>query len=306
MALYFKIADKYNIIDKPNERSSHTLITVRGGGILFPLSALIYVLCFDFHYPWFISGLILISVVSFMDDISELNGKIRMAFQFISTILICIQAKLFSIPLYFVIPIVVFIVAAVNAWNFMDGINGITGGYSLLTVFTFIFINDQIIQFTSTGFMIAIALSLLVFVFYNFRTQARCFAGDVGSVSIGFIIIFLMIQLLIASKNPNYILILLIYGLDSFSTVFFRVLRGENILKPHRSHLYQYLANEYGMPHNTVSLIYVFSQLLINAIVIYFAVNSVTSFTLIILIAYISFIGIRFVLEGKTRLIGKS
>jgi UDP-GlcNAc:undecaprenyl-phosphate GlcNAc-1-phosphate transferase len=258
MAIYFKLAAKYNIIDKPNERSSHTLITVRGGGIIFPLAAFFYAIFFGFDYPWFLGGLLLISLISFIDDVNELNGKIRMVFQFIVIGLMFVDLGLFSFPIYASLPLLIFGVATLNAWNFMDGVNGITGGYSLLTVLTLIYVNDRVMPFTSTGFMVAILLSLVVFIFYNFRTQARCFAGDIGSVSIAFIILFLLLRLILESGNPNYILFILIYGLDSTTTVFFRVIRKENILLPHRSHLYQYLANEMRLPHNTVALMYVF------------------------------------------------
>lgn len=304
MAIYFKLAGKYNIIDKPNERSSHTLITVRGGGIIFPFSALIYFSCFDFPYTNFISGLMLISLISFIDDVQELNGKIRMIFQFIVVALIFFELRLVSlIPIYCIIPLIVFVVAMINAWNFMDGINGITGGYSLLTIISMIYLNDKVVEFTSTGFMVAISLSLLVFIFYNFRTHARCFAGDVGSISIAFILAFLMIQLLIVSGNLNYILFLLLYGLDTTTTVFFRVIRKESILEAHRSHLFQFLANEKGLSHNTVSLIYIFVQLIINVIVILVLPENYISFIVCLIASLLVFLGVRFLMEGKKRLL---
>jgi UDP-GlcNAc:undecaprenyl-phosphate GlcNAc-1-phosphate transferase len=304
MAIYFKLADKYNIIDKPNERSSHTLITVRGGGIIFPFSAIIYSSCFGFQYSYFIVGLILISLVSFIDDLRELNGNIRMIFQFISVGLIFLEFGLFlSIPLYYSLPLIVFTVAMINAWNFMDGINGITGGYSLLTIVSLIYLNDKVVEFNSTGFMIAIALSLLVFIFYNFRTHARCFAGDVGSISIAFILAFLMIKLLITSGNLNYILFLLLYGLDTVSTVFFRVIRKESILQPHRSHLFQFLANEKGLSHNTVSLIYICIQLIINLAIVLLIPENYISFVICLVISLLLFLGLRFKLEGRKRLL---
>ena len=66
---YFRIADKCNIIDKPNERSSHTRITLRGGGIIFFFGALAYFLTNQFEYPWFMLALTLITFISFVDDI---------------------------------------------------------------------------------------------------------------------------------------------------------------------------------------------------------------------------------------------
>lgn len=306
MAVYFKIATKYNIIDKPNARSSHTLVTVRGGGIIFPIAAFLHYFCFGSIHPWFLGGLLLISIVSFIDDITELNGKIRLVFQFIAMIMLLMDFSLFDFPLYVYLPLLILGVATINAWNFMDGINGITGGYSLLTLATIIFLKDQILGFASTGFTVAIALALLVFIFYNFRTQARCFAGDVGSVSIAFIIVALMIKLVKTTENPNYILFILIYGLDSATTVFFRILRKESILEPHRSHLYQYLANEKGMPHNTVAMIYILIQLAINILVISLAFHSTNIFIISLIVAVVAFVGVRFALEGSNRLLGRT
>ncbi len=306
MAIYFKLANKYNIIDKPNERSSHTLITVRGGGIIFPFAAFFYAIFLGFDYPWFLGGLLLISVISFIDDMNELNGKIRMIFQFIAIGMLFLDLGVFHYPPYVYLPLLVFGVAVLNAWNFMDGVNGITGGYSLLTILTLIYVNDRIVPFSSTGFMVAILLSLVVFIFYNFRTQARCFAGDIGSVSIAFIILFLLLRLILTTGNANYILFMLVYGLDAATTVFFRVIRREGILEAHRSHLYQYLANELKIPHNTVALLYIFVQFLINAVVIFFDFKSNTILAVSLLLSTIVFILVRFKLEGRERLMTRS
>ena len=67
--IYFRIADKYNIIDKPNERSSHLTIVLRGGGIIFLIGAWMWSAFFGFSYPWFLAGLTLVAGVSFVDDI---------------------------------------------------------------------------------------------------------------------------------------------------------------------------------------------------------------------------------------------
>jgi UDP-GlcNAc:undecaprenyl-phosphate GlcNAc-1-phosphate transferase len=305
MAVYFKIADKYNIIDKPNERSSHTRITVRGGGIIFPIAAFFSAIFLGFDHYWFLLGLLSISVVSFIDDIMELNRKIRIVVQLIAVLLMFVDLNLFSAPIYAYVPVVVFALAMLNAWNFMDGINGITGGYSLLTIGTFIYLNEQALEFTSTSFLVTIALSLLVFIFYNFRTKAKCFAGDIGSVSIAFIILFLMIRLIAVSGNFNYILLILLYGLDSTTTVFFRALRKENVLDAHRSHLYQYLANDMRIAHNKVTLIYIFIQLLINLGVVFFAIKGLSTFVICTLIGLVLFITVRFTLEGKAKILGK-
>ena len=93
---YFKIADKYNIIDRPNERSSHKSVTLRGGGIIFYFSALYYFVLSGFEQYWFMAGLTLITIVSFADDISSLSSGKRMILQFISMMLMFVQLGIFS------------------------------------------------------------------------------------------------------------------------------------------------------------------------------------------------------------------
>jgi UDP-N-acetylmuramyl pentapeptide phosphotransferase/UDP-N-acetylglucosamine-1-phosphate transferase len=300
---YFKIADHYNIIDKPNHRSSHTAITIRGGGIIFTIAAFLFFLEYDFQYPFFILGLLLITIVSFLDDVLTLNNKIRLSIHFISVLLLFYQLNLYSFEWYWLIFAGIFIIGTINAYNFMDGINGITGGYSLVTVASLFYINNLIIGFTSNDLLIIIGLSLLVFNFFNFRTKAKCFAGDVGSVGIAFILIFLIVALIVKTENFSYILLLLLYGLDTASTVFFRKIRKENIFKAHRSHFYQYLANHLKWNHLIVSGLYMVVQLLINCVVIFVIKNS-TVFALIFTTSFtILFFMMRFLVEGRTHLL---
>ena len=82
--LYFRIADKCNIIDKPNERSSHSTIVLRGGGIIFLLGMWIWVAFFGFSYPWFLAAVTLIAGVSFVDDIRSLPDSVRLVAQFVA------------------------------------------------------------------------------------------------------------------------------------------------------------------------------------------------------------------------------
>ena len=79
---YFKVADKCNIIDKPNKRSSHTRITLRGGGIIFYFGALAYFLTNHWEYSWFILALSLITFISFVDDIRSTSQGLRLVFHF--------------------------------------------------------------------------------------------------------------------------------------------------------------------------------------------------------------------------------
>ncbi len=304
--LYFKIADHYNIIDKPNHRSSHSNVTIRGGGVIFSLAALLFFIVFEFQYPFFIVGLLLISVISFVDDVVTLNNKIRLGIHLLSVGLLFVEWGLFELDWYWIPLAAILVVGTINAYNFMDGINGITGGYSLATIATLFYINEQIISFTSSDLLIVVGISLLVFNFFNFRKVATCFAGDVGSVSIAFIIVFFIGHLILTTGNFVYILLLLIYGLDAVFTIIFRLLRKENIFEAHRSHFYQYLANQKKWSHLAISLLYMLVQLLVNAVLIFVVKDAIWIAIILTLCFAIFFLAVRFAVEGKGLLLTKT
>ncbi|MCC5936781.1 MAG: glycosyltransferase family 4 protein [Lunatimonas sp.] len=263
--LYFKIADRFNIIDKPNERSSHTRITIRGGGIVFAVAVL-----------WaFLMGLaswevtlavLMVASVSFVDDIRPLSQLPRFAVHVLASLLVLHESGVWPLALWW-IPLALFVFLGwVNIFNFMDGINGITALYALAVLSGFYFI-PELIEFR--GLMEMVALSVLVFGFFNIRVKAKTFAGDVGSISMALILGYLMVHLLVRTEQIFYLLLFAVYGLDGVLTILHRLLKRENIFQPHRTHLYQYLANEMGWGHLPVSFLYFSVQLLINFVVLY-------------------------------------
>ena len=257
---YFRIADKYNIIDKPNERSSHTRITLRGGGIIFYLGELVYFLTSQFEYPWFMLALTLVTVISFVDDIRSISQGLRLVFHFTAMGLMFYQWELFTLPWWTVVVALIACTGIINAYNFMDGINGITGGYSLVVLGALAFINHWVVSFVEPGLIYTMLCAVLVFNFFNFRKRAKCFAGDVGAVSIAFIILFLIGKLIIDTEDFSWIVLLAVYGADSVLTIVHRLMLHENIGLPHRKHLYQIMANELKIPHVAVSLTYMVVQ----------------------------------------------
>ena len=267
--IYFKIPDTYNIIDKPNSRSSHTSITLRGGGIIFPIAISIAFLLG--YVSWAVTlAVILVAVVSFIDDIKPLSQLPRFISHFIAVGLVFYELNLFYEP-FWLLPIVfVLLIGWVNAFNFMDGINGITVLYALTAIasFSFLPINEA-----SLPLLITMGLSCLAFGIFNVRKKAKSFAGDVGSISMALFLGYLMIKTIIDSGQLGYILFFSVYGIDAIITIISRLLRKENIFQPHRSHLYQYLANEMGYSHILVAFIYAGFQLGINALVIYLDSN---------------------------------
>jgi len=264
---YVNLADRFNIIDKPNNRSSHSKNTIRGGGIIFPIAALIWFIWSGFHYPMFFAGLSLISLISFWDDISPLSATIRLTVQLTAIFLIFMELGIYLLPWWAWLIILILATGIINAFNFMDGINGITGGYSLSVLSGIWLVNNYLQEFIANEFIYSIGISLLVFGFYNFRKKAICFAGDVGSVSIAFILTYILAKLILQTNNPIYILFLSIYGIDTISTIIYRLWKKENIFEAHRKHLYQLLSNELKIPQLRVAFVYSALQLLICAVI---------------------------------------
>lgn len=263
--LYFHLAYRYNIIDKPNQRSSHTHITLRGGGIIFYLAVLAYFLTNAWAYPWFTIGLTLISFISFADDICSVSQKIRLLFHVAALALLFYQWGLFTFPWWIILVVWIVCIGIINIYNFMDGINGMTGGYSLVTWLALIYINKEIAAFIDPRFLNVVLVALIVFNWFNFRKKAKCFAGDVGSISIAFIVVFALGKLIWTTQDLSYMVLLAVYGVDGVSTIAHRLLLHENILEPHRKHLYQLMANELKIPHCSISGLYMLLQAVVTA-----------------------------------------
>ncbi len=291
--VYFRIADRFNIIDKPNNRSSHTRITLRGGGIVFYIGILLYFVLSGFLYPWFFLGLTLISIVSFADDVQPQSSKLRLLVHFAAMGLMFYQWGLYDLPWYYTMLALIFCTGIINAYNFMDGINGITGGYSLAVAGGLWYINTYQVAFVDNDFIYMLVLALMVFNFFNFRTKAKCFAGDVGAISIAFIILFLLGLLIVKTDDFSYIIVLAVYGVDSVLTIIHRLFLKENIFEAHRKHVYQLLANELKIKHVLVSTFYALLQVLILVGFFIFQSHSYLYFGIIVLILSVGYIVIK-------------
>jgi UDP-GlcNAc:undecaprenyl-phosphate/decaprenyl-phosphate GlcNAc-1-phosphate transferase len=268
---YFYLARRFRIMDKPNLRSSHTTPTIRGAGVVFFVSLLVWAVGNAWQYPYMIGGAFAIAFVSFLDDLRPQPSWIRIIVQIGALLLMLNQIpSQFELEWFKILAIIVISIGATNAFNFMDGINGITGIYSLVTLATLYFVNQNFIVFTSENLLLIIAWSVIVFLFFNFRVKAYCFAGDVGSVTISFLLLFFLLQLVYATQYYGWFILFGIYGIETVVTIFYRLLAGENIFLAHRSHLYQLLSNELRFSHRNVSLIYGFSQLILNILVLYY------------------------------------
>lgn len=307
---YFKIADKFNIIDKPNERSSHSTIVLRGGGIIFLLGAWVWSFAFGFQYPWFLLGLTLVAGVSFIDDIHSLPDSVRLVVQFTAAALAFYQLGMLSGEwfetngvlvggLLILLALIVY-VGATNVINFMDGINGITAGYALAVLVPLLAINCGF-KFQDSGFneiqgvyfdqslAVVTILSVLVFCIFNFRPKgkAKCFAGDVGSIGIAFIMLFLIGKVIIATGDLTYLVFLLVYGVDGTLTICHRIMLHENLGEAHRKHAYQLMCNELKIGHVKVSLIYMALQMAVSLGFIYLCPDTTVAHWVYLVVALI-------------------
>ncbi len=282
---YFSLANHFNIIDKPNERSSHTKIVLRGGGIIFLIGVWVWSVFFGFQYPWFLVAVTLAAGVGFIDDIHSLPDSVRLAVQFVAMGLMFYQLDMIHADLWWAAILALIVcVGATNIYNFMDGINGITAGYSLAVLIPLLLVNGPSTGSGTEGFVepsliVVSILSVLVFSYFNFRpkNKAKCFAGDVGSVGIPFILLFLIGCLIMKTGDITWLIFMIVYGVDGCCTIIHRILLHEHLGEAHRKHAYQLMANELGMSHVTVSLIYMTIQLVVSLVMIYLIPNTVVA-----------------------------
>ena len=292
--VYFKIADKCNIIDKPNERSSHSSIVLRGGGIIFLISVWVWSLFYGFQYPWFLAAVTLAAGISFVDDIRSLPDSVRLVVQFTAMGLMLQQLDILHLDMWWIVILALIVcVGASNVINFMDGINGITGGYSIAVLIPLIVLNNQH-AFIEPSYLIVTTIACGIFCFFNFRPKgkARCFAGDIGSIGIAFILMLPITKLILHTGDITYILFLAIYGVDSILTICHRIMLREHLGQAHRKHAFQIMTNELHIPHEIVASAYSITQLALSIGFIYWSnthwLYLVTSIA-ILSIAYVLF-----------------
>ena len=309
--IYFKIADRYHIIDKPNHRRAHTEITLRGGGVIFPIVFLLYFITTVWskwvqlplhdpaaenqNYLLFGIGLLLLCTISFLDDLNDLSIKIRIVFHIISvSFLLAFLNAFVLLPIWAIPVLYIVIIGILNAYNFMDGINGITGLYSLVALLSLLYVNENLINFVAHDFIIYPILGCLVFLFFNFRKKAKCFMGDIGSMGIAFWVVALIGLLMMKTGEIKWILFLAVYGVEVISTILERLKLKENIFEAHRRHLYQLLANEKKISHLKVSTLYAAIQFIINVVVIFsdlpqILIFVITLFPIFVLYVYVKY-----------------
>lgn len=306
--IYFKIADRFNIIDKPNERSSHSSIVLRGGGVIFSLAMVAWAVMKAVQgdgqtmigYLPFLIGLLLVAGVSFWDDVRSLPDSVRLVVQFGAMALMFWSMGIMHWNMWWIVLIALIVcVGATNIINFMDGINGITAGYALAVLMPLLVVNSEV-GFIEESYLVVAIIGVLVFCLFNFKPKgkAKCFAGDVGSIAIAFIMLFAIGKLIVLTQDVTYLIFLLVYGVDGCLTICHRILLHENLGEAHRKHAYQLMANELKIGHVQVSLVYMTMQLVVSLGFIYVCPNTILAHW-IYLVGALLVLGIAYVLFKK-------
>ncbi len=274
---YFKIADRFNIIDKPNERSSHSTSVLRGGGIIFLLSLWIWSVFYGFQYPFFLLAVTLIAGVSFIDDIRSLPDSVRLVAQIVAMTMMFGQLNILHWDMWWIVIIALIVcVGASNVVNFMDGVNGITGVYAMASLVPLALLNNTI-YFVNQSLIYVVLIADVIFCLFNFRPKgkAKCFAGDVGSIGVAYILLFMIGLLVLTTGDVTYLIFLLVYGVDGCLTICHRILLHENLGEAHRKHAYQIMANELKIGHVKVASLYMVVQLVLSLGFIYLCPDTI-------------------------------
>ena len=300
--LYFVVARRFHVVDRPNERSSHTKVTLRGAGVVFYFAVLLYSLAHGMAFAHFLIGASLLAVVCYVDDVRDVPSWLRMIAQ-LTALVVAFYIPVQGIELWKILLIIIVFTGILNIVNFMDGINGMLAAYSLVVVGTFGYIELFQIHFIDFEFIVTVLASIIVFGIFNFRKQARCFSGDVGSVVMGLIILFLLVSYVkampSASPSVSYLTFIIVFLADGGLTLLKRYLNGRNVFQPHREHLYETLVNELHVPHLRVAVGYALLQLLIN--VGFFLVADKNLYIFVCMVVLVLFYGLFFFYYNKKK-----
>ncbi|MCL0061600.1 glycosyltransferase family 4 protein [Thermodesulfovibrionales bacterium] len=267
-----KFAPKLGLVDLPNERSSHVIPTPKGGGIGILTAFVLAALFLEIPLAFWLSATFL-ALFSFLGDKFKISPKFRLLVQFIGAIGLISSVPFSNFfpdlhPLLFVLcllPLSVFIVGTANFYNFMDGINGIAGitgviGFGLLAFYA------HLLEPGSSFIVLAICMSLSCLGFLPFNIpKAKVFMGDVGSILLGFVFAGMVIWF--SRSLLDFICLaafLLPFYADELTTMVVRLKDRENLVRPHRRHLYQLLANERGVLQWKISAGYGLFQLIVG------------------------------------------
>lgn len=265
------------ILDVPNERSLHLEPTPRGGGIVVVFIGLIFYASYGLYGGGelsrsYFAGAILVAVISWLDDLYTVSVSWRLLAQAAAAALVV--AALFAdadfwvggaLPIKVLAALLIFlwIVGLTNAYNFMDGIDGIAGLQTVVAGIVWLFAGTLLQMPTVRFYGGVLAFASLGFLFQNWQ-PAKIFLGDVGSAFLGFTLAVLPILAAREAARPFdkigqlFVVAAAVCWLFLFDTIFTfarRALGGEKVWQPHRTHLYQRLVTN-GFSHGATAIIY--------------------------------------------------
>ena len=299
--LYFLVAKKFHIVDRPNERSSHNRPVLLGAGVIFFLAMLYYSLTNGMAYPWFLIGLTIMAIVSYIDDLRTLPSWLRLIAQ-LAAVFVSFWSDIDTLEIWQIILFIVVFTGILNIYNFMDGINGMLAAYSFVVVGTLGYLDIVEHCFIEYRFIAIVMISIIVFGFFNFRTKARCFSADVGSITMGLIILYLLVRytqsVSIPGMNVSRLCFIIVFLADGGLTIAKRFLAGRNIFSAHREHAYETMVNDLKIPHLWVSGGYACLQLIIN--IGYIIVEDKNLYTLIVAILLVLAYGLFFFFGNRS------
>ncbi len=271
-----RLALGWQILDVPNQRSSHESPTPRGGGLAIvvlslagysgyglwlaaPPKAIIYI---------YLAGAALIALISWIDDVRGLPNRVRFGVHLLSAILIILGIgaawKIVAVPFFGDVALgmlgtvlaLFWIVGLTNTYNFMDGIDGIAAAQALMAGAGWMILGAMSDQGDCVAIGLLIAAASAGFLWWNLP-PAKIFMGDVGSAFLGFT--FAVLPVIAAQRNNRLaaagMILVWPFVFDSVFTLLRRLSKGENIFQAHRSHLYQRLVQN-GWTHGQVSSLY--------------------------------------------------
>jgi UDP-N-acetylmuramyl pentapeptide phosphotransferase/UDP-N-acetylglucosamine-1-phosphate transferase len=268
------LALRYNILDTPNERSSHSIPMPRGGGLAIVLLVLIASIVFadqaqvNRSLIYIVLGAIL-ALVGWRDDLFSLSANYRFVVQGLVAVISMLEMGYFRIvrvPLIGdldlgAVGIVItffWIIGMINAYNFMDGIDGMAGGVAVVAGLGWVILSANVHNLFVFWVALAIAATNLGFLGHNWP-PAKIFMGDVASTFLGYS--FAILPLLSASQTGDALtvgtLLMWIVIMDTFVTFLRRLIKGGNVFSGHRSFLFQQLVIG-GYKHATISALYIF------------------------------------------------
>lgn len=274
--LYIAVARRFNIIAKVSNSNynENRQPVINGGGILFFIATAVFFLFkndgngYFMSMPWSVfTALAMLAIVSLIDDMRELSPYIRLACHVIAVSVMFFTltsaSSQMDVEWYWFPVFLLFGTAFINAYNFMDGITGITGCYSFTTMFSlfFIFFPTALI---SPWYFIIPAIATAVFCAFNCRKHEVCFSGDAGSISMAYIILFPLAAWALYFKDISIITLVSVYLVDAGMTIFLRLIRRKNLLQRHHEHIYQLLAYRCHWNHILIAAIYSILQFVIT------------------------------------------